>query len=61
MNGFEFLEEVTQLTELNLSQTKIYVCTSSGHPKDKEQAYLFPIAGFLTKPITSEILVDILV
>ncbi|WP_051359642.1 response regulator [Adhaeribacter aquaticus] len=61
MNGFEFLEEVTQITELNLSQTKIYVCTSSNHSKDKEQASLFPIAGFITKPLTADVLVDILV
>lgn len=61
MNGFEFLEEVTHSTELNLSQTKIYMCTSSTYFKDKEQANLYPIAGFLTKPLTPEVLKDILV
>jgi CheY-like chemotaxis protein len=61
MDGFEFLEEITQLSELNLSQTKIYMCSSSMLSKDKEQAYLYPIAGFLTKPLTSEILKNILI
>ena len=61
MNGFGFLEEIAQLTELNLSQTKIYMCISFMHPKDKEQAYLFPITGFLTKPLTPKVLKDILV
>ena len=61
MNGFDFLEEVTHLAELNLSQTRIYMCTSSAYPKDKEQACLYPIAGFLTKPLTHEALYGILV
>ena len=60
MDGFEFLEKVTRLPDLNLSQTKIYMCTSSQHPKDKEQAYLYPIAGFLTKPLTLKIFKEIL-
>ncbi|KAA5539666.1 response regulator [Adhaeribacter rhizoryzae] len=61
MDGFEFLEAVTQLSQLNLSQTKIYMCSSSRLAKDKEQAYLYPIAGFLTKPLTLEVLKSILV
>jgi CheY-like chemotaxis protein len=61
MDGFEFLAEVTQLTKLNLNQTKIYMCTSSMLPKDKERASLYAIAGFLPKPLTAEILNDILV
>jgi len=35
MNGFEFLEEVTNSSELNLHQTKIFIVTSSYLPQDK--------------------------
>lgn len=60
MNGFEFLEEVFKSKDLYLSQTKIYMCSSSMLLKDKEKAYLYPIAGFLTKPLTSVVLQGIL-
>jgi CheY-like chemotaxis protein len=61
MDGFEFLERVTKTAELNLSQTRIFVLTSSSLPKDKERANGYPIAGFISKPLTPEILKDILV
>jgi CheY-like chemotaxis protein len=60
MNGFEFLDEVTKLEELDLSQTRIYVCSSSVNSKDKEKADLYPVAGYIPKPLTQEILRDIL-
>ncbi|MGV3589679.1 MAG: response regulator [Adhaeribacter sp.] len=60
MDGFEFLEEATQLAELNLSQTRIFILTSSFLPKDKERANGYPISGFISKPLTQEILTDIL-
>ncbi len=56
MDGFEFLEEVTNSSELDLSRTKIYICTSSFNSKDKERASRYPIAGFITKPLTQEVL-----
>ena len=61
MDGFEFLSETSKLTHLDLSQTKIYICSSSLHPKDKEKAAQFPVAGFLTKPLTQEVLKEILI
>jgi CheY-like chemotaxis protein len=60
MDGFDFLDEVTKSADLDLSQTKIFICTSSFHPKDKEKANLYPISGFITKPLTQDILRDIL-
>ena len=60
MDGFDFLDEVTKSAEWDLSQTKIFICTSSFHPKDKEKANLYPISGFITKPLTQDILRDIL-
>lgn len=60
MDGFEFLEEVKKSPELDMSNTRIFVCSSSQHPKDKERAYLYPIAGFISKPLTIDILREIL-
>ena len=60
MDGFEFLEAATTAAELNLSQTRIYILTSSFLPKDKERASGYPVAGFISKPLTQEILAEIL-
>ncbi|RNI29310.1 response regulator [Rufibacter latericius] len=60
MDGFELLEQITQLNQLDLSQTKVYVCSSSFNPQDKEKASQFPITGFLTKPFNQETLKEIL-
>jgi CheY-like chemotaxis protein len=60
MDGFEFLDEITKTARLDLSQTRIFICSSSFHLQDRERAKLYPIAGFITKPLTPEILKDIL-
>lgn len=60
MDGFEFLEEVTKAPDLDLSNTRIFICTSSLHPKDQERAGAYPIAGFIPKPLTQEILNNLL-
>lgn len=60
MDGFEFLEEITKLTELDLSHTKIYLCSSSLHNRDKERAKLYPITDFITKPLSKEMLLNLL-
>jgi len=54
MDGFEFLEEVTKSAELDISSTRIFLCSSSQHPTDKERAKLYPVAGFISKPLTQE-------
>ena len=40
MDGFEFLDEIQKTPELDLSQTRIYMSTSSFLTKDKEKAKL---------------------
>lgn len=60
MNGFEFLEEASKADELDLSQTRIFITTSSVLAKDKERANNYPIAGFISKPLTQKILGEIL-
>lgn len=59
MDGFDFLEEATK-SDLNLSQTKIFVTTSSVLPKDKEKASAYPIAGFISKPLNHDVLRELL-
>lgn len=61
MDGFEFLEEITSSSELDLSQTKIFVTTSSVLPKDKEKAFTYSIAGFVPKPLNQDILKEVLI
>lgn len=60
MDGFGFLDEVMKSEDLNLSHTNIYICSSSFLPKDKERAKQYDIAGFITKPLTLEILNSII-
>lgn len=60
MDGFQFLDVATKSKDLDLSRTKIFVCSSSFLSKDKERANLYPVAGFITKPLTMETLKDIL-
>jgi len=60
MDGFEFLEAITRSGHLDLGSTKIYMCRSSSNPKDQEKASRYPIAGFIIKPSTEEILEDII-
>jgi CheY-like chemotaxis protein len=61
MDGFGFLENLTKMQEIDLSKTRIYITTSSFLSKDKEKAKLYPIAGYITKPLTEEIIRDILI
>lgn len=60
MDGFEFLEQLAKAAELDLGQTRIFISTSSILTRDKQRAGLYPVAGFLTKPLTEETLRDIL-
>ena len=60
MDGFEFLDQLTKSPELPLHDTRIFMSTSSFLPRDKEKASHYPIAGFITKPLTEEALIDIL-
>ena len=60
MDGFEFLEELTKSAALDLSQTRIFMVTSSFLPKDRDRAARYPIAGFITKPLTEETIKDLL-
>ena len=60
MDGFGFLDAVAESAELDLSRTRVYVCTSSSLPHEKERASRHAVAGFITKPLTQELLRGIL-
>jgi CheY-like chemotaxis protein len=60
MDGFEVLEEITKWPELDLNQTRIFLCTTSTHVSDKEKASQYPIARYITKSLTQQILGNIL-
>jgi CheY-like chemotaxis protein len=60
MDGFEVLEEITKWPDLDLNQTRIFLCTTSTHFRDKERASQYPVGGYITKPLTQEIISNIL-
>ena len=59
MDGFEFLEQLPSL-KLYPFPGKIFLLSSSSNPKDLEKARQFPVAGYLSKPLTQEMLTTIL-
>ncbi len=58
MDGFEFLEQVTELKLPYIPQ--IIVLTSSSNPTDLAKAAAFPIAGYLNKPVSAEMLLPLI-
>jgi CheY-like chemotaxis protein len=53
--GWDFLDELRTL-ECHLGTPKIFITTSSDHPRDMEKAKSYPeIIEFLPKPMTLEI------
>ena len=61
MDGWEFLEEYKNLDDDQLAKTVIVMLTTSLNPDDKEKAGVIPvITGFMSKPLTSEMLQELL-
>jgi CheY-like chemotaxis protein len=61
MNGFEFLELYKTLPESTRAATKVVVLTTSSHPQDMEKVNaIYSAADYRTKPLTSEILLEVL-
>ena len=60
MNGWEFIEEFEKIAG-NDTPTKIIMLTSSINPKDEERASTLPhVAEFRSKPLTAEMLMEII-
>ena len=53
MNGFEFLQAYAQRPPTENPAVVIIMLTTSLNPKDVEQMQGLPIAGYLTKPLTT--------
>ena len=61
MNGWEFLEAYKDLTPAQKARVVIVMLTTSGNPEDRERAAHFSeVTGFETKPLTEEMLAEIL-
>ncbi len=53
MNGMEFLEAYIQQFPARSAVTVIIMLTTSLNPRDVEQMQRLPIAGYLTKPLNT--------
>ena len=60
MNGFEFLGAYAQLPETQRQAIVVVMLTTSLHPQDVERARHLQVAAFLSKPLTSQHLTDML-
>jgi len=61
MNGWEFLEAYAKLNPDQKAKLLVVMLTTSINPLDKERAEQFPdIIGFNSKPLTKEMLNEIL-
>lgn len=58
MNGFELLDEI--IDDPMLSDVPIYVLSSSDNQQDKNRAMQYRIRGYVVKPITETILLEIM-
>jgi len=61
MNGWEFMEVYKELRPDQKAKVVVMMLTTSENPEDKKRAALYPqIIGFNSKPLTKELLVEIL-
>ena len=61
MNGWEFMDAYANLTEEQRGKVVVMMLTTSLNPDDKEKADgIENITGFLTKPLTKEMLRGVL-
>lgn len=58
MNGFELLEQLAD--DPTLSDVPIYLMSTSNRDSDKDRARQYRIRGYLVKPVTEPVLLDIL-
>jgi CheY-like chemotaxis protein len=59
MNGLEFLHELR--ADTNLGHIPVIVLTTSNEERDRVQAYELNVAGYILKPVTFSIFVDLMV
>ena len=55
MDGWEFMDELSQMTNVNFNNLQIHILTSSLDPSDFSKAEMSPlIQGFISKPLEIE-------
>jgi len=54
MDGFEFLTELDNQTDIDITRAKVILLTSSASPKDLDRAKHFPFTTYMHKPLTRE-------
>jgi CheY-like chemotaxis protein len=60
LDGWGFLEECSKIKNQLVKEIKIFIISSSAHPKDVNRAKLFPeVKAYLQKPVTKEKLKDV--
>ncbi len=59
MNGLEFLQELR--ADRQLRQIPVVVLTTSNEERDRFQAYQLNVAGYMLKPVTFSIFVEMMV
>ncbi len=62
MNGWEFLEEYEKIVSPSKAKVVVSMLTTSNNPEDLQKAKIFnpPLREFKTKPLTTEILTEII-
>jgi CheY-like chemotaxis protein len=59
MNGLEFLHELR--ADPQLGHIPVIVLTTSNEERDRMQAYQLNVAGYILKPVTFSIFVDLMI
>jgi CheY-like chemotaxis protein len=59
MNGLEFLQELR--ADPAIRQIPVVVLTTSNEEKDRVQAYNLNVAGYILKPVTFNIFVELMI
>lgn len=60
MNGWEFLEEYTQLSSSFRKEINIYILSTSKNSQDIEKAaHIQYVKGYITKPLTAKKFIDV--
>jgi CheY-like chemotaxis protein len=60
MDGFSFLAAYQQLPQIKQQSIVIVMLTTSMHPRDLQRLEALPVAGFLSKPLNSAKVNDIM-
>lgn len=59
MNGLEFLQELR--ADPTIRQIPVVVLTTSNEEKDRIQAYNLNVAGYILKPVTFSVFVELMI